>query len=126
MIKDGEWDRFGLSEGPRILLQGELMGDICPICGLPKELCVCGEITQEETKIVVRLERRRWNRPATIIEGIDPKTTDMRKLVHGLRTKLACGGSVKNGQIILQGDHREAVKEYLVKIGFNSNLIEVQ
>lgn len=102
------------------------MGDICPICGLPKELCVCGEITQEEAKIVIRLERRRWNRPATIIEGLDSKTTDMRKLAHGLRTKLACGGSVKNEQIILQGDHREAVKEYLIKIGFNSNLIEVE
>ncbi|MEM3715199.1 MAG: stress response translation initiation inhibitor YciH, partial [Nitrososphaeria archaeon] len=35
------------------------MAEICPVCGLPKDLCVCEEISKESSKITVRLEVRR-------------------------------------------------------------------
>jgi translation initiation factor 1 len=38
---------------------------------------------------------------------------------------LACGGTAKDGFILLQGDHRDHVKDYLVLKGFNSSSIEV-
>jgi translation initiation factor 1 len=50
----------------------------------------------------------------------------MPKIVKELKSTFACGGTLKNGFIMLQGDHRDDVKGYLVKMGFNLEAIEVQ
>ncbi|HDI01370.1 MAG TPA: stress response translation initiation inhibitor YciH, partial [Candidatus Bathyarchaeota archaeon] len=41
------------------------MAEICPVCGLPKELCVCGEIAREQQRIRIRVERRKWSKEMT-------------------------------------------------------------
>lgn len=102
------------------------MAVICKKCGLPNDLCACGELDKEDTRIVVRLELRRFSKTSTIIEGIDPKLSDIQHIVKELKSKLACGGTAKDGFIMLQGDHREDVKSYLVKFGFTESAIEVQ
>ena len=102
------------------------MAVICKKCGLPDDLCACGELDKEEARIVIRLETRRFSKTSTIIEGINPKQSDMPKIVKELKSSLACGGTVKEGFILLQGDHRDDVKVYLVKKGFNEQAIEVQ
>jgi translation initiation factor 1 len=102
------------------------MAEICPVCGLPKDLCVCGEISREQQRIVVRLETRKWGRPSTIIEGIDQKSEDLGRLAQKLKASCACGGTAKNGLIMLQGDHRNKAKEFLASIGFPMENIVVQ
>jgi len=102
------------------------MQEICKVCGLPKDLCICGEISKEQQRIVVKLERRRYGKPATIIEGINDKNIDLRKIAQDLKTVCACGGTAKNNKVILQGDHRDKVKQYLVKMGFPEANIEVE
>jgi len=102
------------------------MAVICKKCGLPNDLCACGELDKEETRIVIRLEIRRFSKTSTVIEGIDPKLSDIQHIVKELKSKLACGGTAKDGFIMLQGDHREDVKSYLVKFGFTESAIEVQ
>lgn len=102
------------------------MAVICKKCGLPDDLCACGELDKEEARIVVRLETRRFSKTSTIIEGINPKRIDMPKIVKELKSTFACGGTVKEGFIMLQGDHRDDLKGYLVKKGFNEQAIEVQ
>ncbi|HJY09646.1 MAG TPA: translation initiation factor, partial [Nitrososphaeraceae archaeon] len=102
------------------------MAVICKKCGLPNDLCACGELDKEETRIVIRLETRRFSKTTTMIEGIDPKLSDIQHIVKELKSKLACGGTAKDGFILLQGDHREDVKSYLVKFGFTESAIEVQ
>jgi len=52
------------------------MAEVCKKCGLPLDLCVCEELEKEETRIVVRLEMRRFRKPTTMIEGLNPKRTD--------------------------------------------------
>jgi translation initiation factor 1 len=52
--------------------------------------------------------------------------SDIQHIVKELKSKLACGGTAKDGFIMLQGDHREDVKSYLVKFGFTESAIEVQ
>jgi len=103
-----------------------VMADICPICGLPKDLCVCGEIGKEQQRIRIRFETRKFGRPTTIVEGINDKDTDLGSLAQKLKGFCACGGTAKNGQIILQGDHREKVRQYLIKLGYPAENIEVQ
>ncbi|MGA8739337.1 MAG: translation initiation factor, partial [Nitrososphaeraceae archaeon] len=102
------------------------MAVICKKCGLPNDLCACGELDKEDTRIVIRLETRRFSKTTTMIEGIDPKLSDIQHIVKELKSKLACGGTAKAGFIMLQGDHREDVKSYLVKFGFTESAIEVQ
>ncbi|MBS7619416.1 stress response translation initiation inhibitor YciH, partial [Candidatus Bathyarchaeota archaeon] len=43
-----------------------------------------------------------------------------------LKAKCACGGTAKNEQILLQGDHRETAKDVLIELGFPRENIEVQ
>ena len=92
---------------------------ICKKCGLPDDLCACGELDKEDTRIIVRLETRRFKKTTTMIEGIDPKLGDLQRIVKELKSKFACGGTAKDGYIMLQGDHREHVKGYLVSLAFN-------
>ncbi len=100
------------------------MAEICPKCGLPKDLCVCVTIAKEEAKIRVYLDRRRYGKKMTIVEGIE-KESDPGKITKILKSKLACGGTLKEGRIELQGDHRNKVKEILIKNGFDESKIEV-
>ncbi|HKW04519.1 MAG TPA: translation initiation factor [Nitrososphaerales archaeon] len=102
------------------------MAEVCTTCGLPKDLCVCEELEKEETRIVVRLEMRRFRKPTTMVEGLNPKRSDLEKIARELKSKLACGGTAKDGYILLQGDHRDDVRERLVTMGFTEGSIEVQ
>ena len=102
------------------------MAEICPVCGLPKDLCVCEEISKEQQRIRIRLETRKWGKKYTIIDGINPKEMKLSKLATTLKEKCACGGTAKNDRILLQGDHRDTVKGVLIGLGFPRENIEVQ
>lgn len=101
------------------------MAEVCPVCGLPKSICVCETISREQQRIKIKLETRKWGRPVTIIEGLDGEKEDLHKLARRLKSECASGGTVKNGLIILQGDHREKVKDILISIGHKEENIEV-
>jgi translation initiation factor 1 len=103
-----------------------VMAEVCPTCGLPKDLCVCGEIEKEQQRIRIRLETRKFGRPSTIIDGMDDRNSNLASIAQKLKSFCACGGTSKNGQIMLQGDHRERVREYLIKIGYPEENIQLQ
>ena len=102
------------------------MVEICSICGLPKDICVCGEINKEEQQIFVRKERRKFRKSMTIVDGIDDKETNLKNLSQKLKNFCACGGTAKNGKILLQGDQREKAHLFLIKAGYPEKNIEVQ
>ena len=102
------------------------MSKICDVCGLPEELCVCEEIAREVQTVKVFTVRRRFGKLMTIIEGIDEHDIDIKELTKTLKAKCACGGTSKNGQIELQGDHKVRVKEVLSDMGFSSDTIEIR
>jgi translation initiation factor 1 len=102
------------------------MAEICPTCGLPKDLCVCQEIVKEEQRIKVRVERRKWRKEMTVIEGINEKEVNLHELATKLKNKCACGGTAKLGRIELQGDHKEDVRRFLTQLGFPDHNIDVQ
>jgi len=102
------------------------MVEICPICGLPKDICACGEISKEQQKIRVRKETRKFHRAVTLIEGINDKDVDISRLAQKMKSFCACGGTAKNGQIMLQGDQRDRAHHFLVQMGYPEENIEVQ
>ena len=101
------------------------MSEICNTCGLVKELCVCETIAKESQKIMVYLERKKFNKYYTIVEGIDEKEIDLKDLARKLKSELACGGTIKKGKIELQGGHKQRVKGILIKYGFAPSSVEI-
>ena len=99
------------------------MAEICPTCGLPKELCVCESIAKESQNITVSMVKRKFGKKHTLISGINNTDVNLKELTKKLKEKFACGGTVKNNEIDLQGDHRKQVKEVLVELGFNADSI---
>jgi len=95
------------------------MPDICNTCGLPKELCVCEEIAREQQDIKIFTVKRRYGKMVTIVEGINANDIDINDLARQLKTKCASGGTVKDGRIELQGDHKKKVQDAPVELGFN-------
>ena len=102
------------------------MTEVCPKCGLVKELCVCETIAKEGQRIQLSIVKRKFGKLTTIISGIDAKDIDIKDVAKKIKSKLACGGTVKNGTIELQGDHRRKVKEELIKMGFAAETIDMQ
>lgn len=100
--------------------------NICQKCGLPKELCVCESIAKESQRIKVYTEKKKFGKLCTMVEGIDPKSINMRDVVRTLKAELACGGTFKEGRIELQGEHRQKAKNVLVKLGFAPETIELR
>lgn len=99
------------------------MNIICPTCGLPKELCVCENIAREGQQITIRLEKRRFGKMSTIIDGLDEKTINLKDVASKLKTVLACGGTAKYGKVELQGVHLKRAKAELIKLGFKREAI---
>lgn len=102
------------------------MPEICPTCGLPKDICACEEIAQEQQRIEVYSQQRTFGKSVTIVEGMDEEKVDLEDVASKLKKNLACGGTVKEGRIELQGNHESRVKEMLVEMGFSSETINVE
>lgn len=96
--------------------------DICPKCGLPLQACVCEEIAKEEQRIQITTEKKKFGKTATLVSGF--QGVDLKAIAKDLKHALACGGTVKDQGIELQGDHRKGAKEALVKAGFAEDDIE--
>lgn len=96
--------------------------EICNICGLPQEVCVCEQIAREQQQIKIFVEKRRYGKVVTVIQGIDSGEINMDDLAKKLKMKCASGGTIKNGKIELQGDHKKKVQEVLNELGFPSEI----
>jgi len=100
------------------------MVGVCNQCGLPEDLCVCEAIAREQQKITVTIEKRKFGKKYTVISGIK-KEANINEIFKALKSKFACGGTAKTGQIELQGDHKSRMKAALVDMGFPEETIEL-
>jgi translation initiation factor 1 len=86
---------------------------------------ILDELDRTETHLVVRTETRKWSKPVTMIQGLEKTGRSIQEIAHILKSRLATGGTVKDGVILLQGDQRSRVKAELVKQGFPAENIDV-
>lgn len=91
---------------------------ICNKCGLPTDLCTCKEIAKEQQIVKVYTLKKKFGKIVTFIEGINEKEVDLKALSKELKSQFACGGTVKDGCIRLQGNNMELAKKALRVMGY--------
>jgi len=97
--------------------------EIDPRTGLPVTGIAWEDLAKGEQKIKIATEKRRYGKVITLVSGFD-KSIDLKATAKALKEGLACGGTIKNQVIELQGDHKRQVRVVLVKIGFSDESIE--
>ncbi|MFZ7126030.1 MAG: translation initiation factor Sui1 [Desulfobacterales bacterium] len=106
-------------------------GRMCPDCGRPQSKCVCKR--KRKTKAdhrdagdgIVRVKREvkgRGGKTVTTLSGFQESDAELKQIASGLKNLCGTGGSVKDGVILIQGDHRETLKTELTKQGYKVKL----
>jgi translation initiation factor 1 len=101
-------------------------GRMCPGCGKPIDQCVCRKATAvPQGDGVVRVSRDvkgRRGKTMTVVTGVPLDESGLQKLATELKRKCGAGGTVKDGVIEIQGDHRDLVAAELTKRGYTVKL----
>jgi translation initiation factor 1 len=75
----------------------------------------------QQQKLKVRLEtKHRGGKAVTLVEGFRGKDDDLQTLGKALKNFCGTGGSAKDGEIIVQGDQRDKVLQWLQKNGYKN------
>jgi translation initiation factor 1 len=79
-------------------------------------------LSAAQQKLKIRLDtKHRAGKAVTLIEGFIGKEEDLEDLGKKLKSFCGTGGSAKDGEIIVQGDQREKVLQWLIKNGYKSS-----
>lgn len=73
-----------------------------------------------DQEVRIWLNRLKGNKELTVIKGLEEPEDELEKLGAELKKKCGSGGSVKNGEILIQGDHRDQALQILQKAGYKN------
>ncbi len=80
------------------------------------------DLAPSEQILKVRLDKKqRGGKIVTLIEGLHMSDDAIEDLSRQLKTHCGGGGSSKNGEILIQGDHREKIVQWLIKKGYSKS-----
>jgi len=101
-------------------------GLVCPKCRVHVAKCRCGKeapIPAGDGIVRVRRETKgRGGKTVTAVSGVPLGGEALRNLASDLKRRCGTGGTVKDGVIEIQGDHREAIVAELTRRGFTAKL----
>lgn len=97
-------------------------GKTCPACGEAVTDCQCRrDVTQGAGGDgIVRLQRQtkgRAGKPVTIVTGLSGTRDEIKAIAKNLKKKCGVGGTVEDGNIVIQGDQRDVIKAELESAG---------
>lgn len=97
-------------------------GRVCPACSKPQAGCVCSKkkpVVAGDGIVRIGLETKgRKGKGVTIIYGLPLDPSGLQVLGKELKKRCGSGGTVKEGSIEIQGDHRDKLIEELQKRGW--------
>ena len=107
----------------KIQLLGGLVYSTDPDFKLPDENFEEQEtIEPSQQQLIIRLDtKHRAGKAVTLVAGFTGTNDDLDELEKKLKTFCGTGGSVKDGEIIIQGDNRDKVLQWLQKNGYKSS-----
>lgn len=87
---------------------------------MPKEETSTDTSNRSKQRVRVLLDKkRRGGKAVTLVTGLDESDEYISDLGKTLKKMCGVGGSAKNGEIIVQGDHRDKVIQYLIDQGYS-------
>lgn len=109
------------------LVYSSEQGEICSVCGLAKSKCACAERKQNEIKgngnVKIRRETKgRGGKTVTTISGLALPQSKLQEMVTAFKKRCGTGGTVSDGVIEIQGDHRDTLLVELEKRGIKAKL----
>jgi translation initiation factor 1 len=97
-------------------------GRMCPDCGQPKESCACSRVLDVKSGDgIVRISREtkgRKGKGVTLISGLPLNEIELKLLARELKIQCGSGGTVREGIIEIQGDHRDKLMAELKTRGY--------
>ncbi len=128
----GTHNKWGLNcimNNSRLVYSTE-KGRICPNCGNVSAKCRCkkskassGRSTPGDGILRIRREvKGRKGKGVTTISGFDLTEGELKEMAANLKRRCGTGGSVKQGVIIIQGDHRNTLLDVLTRKGYKAKL----
>lgn len=79
------------------------------------------ELSADSQNLKVWLEKNsRGGKTVSIVKGFIGSTEDLTSLAKMLKTKCGVGGTVKDGEILIQGDHRDKIIQILLNAGYKA------
>lgn len=112
-----------MASGRSGLVYSSDKGRMCPKCGWPAERCACSKPAPPTPggDGVVRVGREtkgRKGKGVTVITGVPLAGADLEALAKELKKRCGAGGTLRDGVIEIQGDHRDALVAALEKRGW--------
>ena len=77
-----------------------------------------GPPPKQQTARIWRDSKRRKGKTVTVIGGLQHDPATFEDLLKTLKKSLGAGGTFKDGEIEIQGDHREAIAAFFLKLGY--------
>ncbi len=77
-----------------------------------------GPPPKQQTARIWRDSKRRKGKTVTVIGGLQHDPATFEDLLKTLKKSMGAGGTFKDGEIEIQGDHREAVSAFFLKLGY--------
>jgi len=93
-------------------------------CGQSLKMCKCPRAADGRVMLPkaqparVSRERRGGGKMVSVITGLDPRATDRPATLKQFKAQFGAGGTISEGRIELQGDHRDKIVEILRQMGY--------
>ena len=109
-------------------------GRICPECGKPVFSCICKKKEKNEGNKparkypedgIIRIMREtkgHKGKTVTVIGNTPFGENELNAFAKKLKTRCGTGGTIKDGEIIIQGDHRQVILDEITRQGYRAKL----